>query len=164
MFSSNLPSFRQSAASIPVSPNRFLAGILIGVLLASTPAFAADSEQRRLRIAFEISSDSAFAAFVANVEGLQKNFGELADISVIACSRGAGLLRAGNPLEARLAKLADQGVDFVVGSEGLAEVEMSPSDLVPFARTVRSGYQEIKQLQEQGWAWVGDGESYVSHL
>ncbi|MEX2381655.1 MAG: hypothetical protein WD490_04675, partial [Opitutales bacterium] len=59
---------------------------------------------------------------------------------------------------------ADRGVDFVACQTGLNEARMTPSDLLGFARTVRSGRDEVERLETQGWARVRDGESYVSHL
>lgn len=139
-----------------------LAGI---VFLATALAETGDSRNERLKIAFELTSDSSFDSFVSNVEGVKENFEDLAEITVVATSAGVELFReSDNSLHPRLAKLADQGVDFVVGSDGLEEREMTTGDLLGFARTVRSGRDEIEQLTTRGWARVPDGETYVSHL
>lgn len=143
--------------------------LIVGSLYAPRQLHAADNpgSERRLKIVFEINSgtDVAFEIFLANMEGLQKNFSDLADIAVVATSEGTGLLRTGNnPFESRLAKLADRGIDFMVCRAGLQELEVEPAELLGFARTVRSGGDEVEKLKEQGWAHVGDGETYVSHF
>lgn len=145
-------------------------GLGLCLLTGFTPIGAAnapETRENRLKIVFEMASDPDIASekFVSNVEGLQKDFSNLANISVVASSQGVAMLQAkDNSLESRLAKLADLGVDFMVCSQGLEELEMEVSDLLSFARTVRSGSKEIERLKEQGWACVRDGESYVSHF
>lgn len=142
-------------------------GFILGLLTALLPSAAGASDTGRLKIVFEFSNgqSTAFDAFVANVEGLQKNSGTLADITVVATSLGVELLQNGeDSLQERLTKLADHGVDFVVCQAGLEAAGVAPTDLLVFARIVRSGAEEVGRLETQGWARVRDGESYVSHL
>lgn len=142
-------------------------GLFLAFLGALLPVAASASDSGRLRIVFEFSNgqETAFDAFVANVEGLQENSGTLADITVVAISQGVGLLKSGEgSLQERLSKLADRGVDFVVCQKGLEAAGIESTDLLVFARIVRSGAEEVERLETQGWARVADGESYVSHL
>lgn len=127
----------------------------------------AQLQEGRLKIVFEVTSgpDMGYEIFMNNIEGLQRNFSTLADIAVVASSHGVDLLRdSDNPLRSRLARLADQGVDFMVCRETLNEFDLEASDIISFARTVPSGNKEIENLKKHGWACVRDGESYVSHL
>jgi uncharacterized protein len=120
-----------------------------------------------LRIVFEATSGTPDAAetLLGRVESAHHNFGERAEISVIAYWDGIRMLRGeGNPLSDRLAKLADGGIDIIACQQSLKDAEMPSAELVPFARTVRSGAEEARRMEKQGWARVRDGESYVSPL
>lgn len=131
------------------------------------PLNAEDADSGRLKIVFELTNgqETALDAFVSDVEGLRKHSGSLAAITVIASSEGVALLRAGeDKLQQRLAKLADQGVDFVVCETSLEAANLTDGDLLGFARLVKTGNKEVERLEAQGWARVRDGDSYVSHL
>lgn len=142
-------------------------GLAVTIFATLIPIASADPEVRRVKVVFEMTNghEGVFDSFVANVEGLQKHSGSLADITVVASSQGVELFRTGDEgLQQRLAKLADRGVDFVVCQSGLEQAGITAPDLLGFARIVRSGSDEVERLENQGWARVRDGESYVSHL
>jgi intracellular sulfur oxidation DsrE/DsrF family protein len=153
--------------TIRLLKNLFLSILLFTLFTTFAPAADRPEPEQRLKIVFEIHSgtDFAFEGFLAKMEGHQKTFAHLADIAVVATADGVGLLREGNlSLNARLAALADRGIDFIACSQALEELKMDSADLVRFARTVRSGPRELEKLKEQGWAHVADGENYVSNL
>lgn len=145
-----------------------LAGIIaMFFLLWPDESAGNDAESRTLKIAFEATTGSAPAseALIARIEGAEKTFRDSAEIVVVAYWDGVRMFREeDNALEERLAKLADNGVDFIVCQQSLTDAEMSQSDLLAFTRTVRSGSEEARRLEKQGWARVPDGDSYVSPL
>lgn len=166
MSTPDFPPFARSRHWIGLAKDLFLLGV-IGVAFSTCAPVNANEAPARLKIVFEMTLESseAFGALVTDLEGLQKNFGEVTDITVVASSEGVKLYKiAGNVLQPRLAKLADRGVDFIACEQGLEEAAMETSDLLAFVRTVRSGREEVDQLEKQGWARVRSGESYVSHL
>jgi len=145
----------------------FLLSLALILFAGSAPAADNPDPKQRLKIVFEIHSgtDAAFEGFLAKMEALQKTFADLANIAVVATSDGVGLLQRGDDrLNARLAKLADRGIDFIACRQALTAREMNSADLLGFARTVPSGSAELGKLRQQGWAFVADGENYVSNL
>lgn len=145
-----------------------LAGIIaMFVLLWPDPTASTDSDNRSLKIVFEatIGNHDAAEALITRIESAHKNFRDQAEIAVVAYWDGVRMMRdADNPLDERLAHLADGGIDFIVCQQSMKDAEMPGSDVVAFARTVRSGSEEARRLEKQGWARVRDGESYVSPL
>ena len=137
------------------------------VLLWPEQAGGTDPLAQNLRIVFEATNGTAEAAemLLDRIESAQKNFRDQAEISVVAYWDGVRMLRASaNPLADRLANLADSGVDIIVCEQSMTDAEMPTSDLLPFARTVKSGSEEARRMEKQGWARVRDGDSYVSPL
>lgn len=145
-----------------------LAGIIaMFVLLWPDPSAGTDPDNRNLKIVFEatVGNQDAADALITRVERTHDNFRDQAEITVIAYWDGVRMMRAmGNPLDERLAQLADGGIEFMVCQQSLKDAEMPDSDVVAFARTVKSGSEEARRLEKQGWARVRDGESYVSAL
>jgi intracellular sulfur oxidation DsrE/DsrF family protein len=144
-----------------------LAGIVaLFFVLWPEPAAGTDSGNS-LRIVFEATNGSPEAAdvLIGRIESAQRNFHGQAEIAIIAYWDGVRMLRATeNPFAQRLTRLADAGVDIIVGQQSMKDAEMPESDLLPFARTVRSGAEEARRMEKQGWARVRDGETYVSPL
>lgn len=146
--------------------------LLLGIIAMFTLLWPAqgggdNSAAKNLRIVFEATSGSSTTAetLLERVESAQKNFGAQGEITVIGYWDGVRMFRlADNPLAARLESLADSGVDFIVGEQSMKDSEMPSSDLLPFARTVKSGAEEARRMEKQGWARVRDGDSYVSPL
>jgi len=145
-----------------------LAGIIaMFALLWPEATSGVDGDGRNLRIVFEATngSDEATEALLTRIESTQRNLREHANISVVAYWDAVRALRSDeNPFRVRLAKLADEGIDFIVCQQSLRDAEMKNGDLLPFTRTVRSGSEEARNRESQGWARVRDGESYVNPL
>lgn len=167
MPTTNLKLLASHPAAIRFLKNLFWLSLVLTLFPTFAPAADRPGPEPRLKIVFEIHSgtDFAFEGFLAKMEGHQRTFAHLAEIAVVATADGVGLLREGNPkLNARLATLADHGIDFIACSQALEGLEMDRADLLLFARIVRSGPRELEKLKEQGWALVADGEDYVSNL
>ncbi len=172
-FSPEFSSSSQSTSNL--QPNSgllkdlvLLVGIIaMFVLLWPEQADGPSPLAQNLRIVFEATSGTPETAesLLTRIENAQKNFGSQADISVVAYWDGVRMFRApGNPLADRLASAADNGLDIIVCEQSMADAEIRSSDLLPFVRTVKSGSEEARQMEKQGWARVRDGDSYVNPL
>jgi intracellular sulfur oxidation DsrE/DsrF family protein len=141
--------------------------VALFVLLWPDPASGTDAPTGQPRVVFEATHGGSDAAdqLLARVEHVRRNLGDHAEIALVAYWDGARTVcEQDNRFGKRLARLADAGVDIVVCQQSLRDAEIATSNLLPFVRTVRSGAEEARRLEREGWARVRDGEAYVNPL
>jgi intracellular sulfur oxidation DsrE/DsrF family protein len=99
-----------------------------------------------------------WAQTLSNVEGLKRHFKDDAEIEVIVHGPAVSMLhRDDDDFAARIRKLHDAGVRFVVGTSTLDSSNATKADMFPFVEYVPSATAEIILKQEAGWSYLKGG-------
>jgi intracellular sulfur oxidation DsrE/DsrF family protein len=140
--------------------------ILVAILLMSSglTAQSAGSKTppptRPHRILVDLTTilSDGWALTLSNVEGLKQSFKDDAEIEVVVHGPAVSLLHKNDTdFGARILKLHNAGVHFVVGTSSIEASHATKSDMFPFVEYVPSAAAEIILKQEAGWSYLKGG-------
>ncbi len=121
----------------------------------------AAQEEAPLRIAYHVADDVNQAArMAANIRN-QLRLDPEVEIAVVAIGPGIDFLiegeedANGNPFDATVEDLTAQGVKFLICGTTMTSRGIEPDEILPEARIVTSGMNEIARLQlREGYAYI----------
>ena len=141
-----------------------LCGLFVAFLLSVATA-KGDGEkgtpERKHRVVIEVTRDGAdqWTAALNYADNLRKAFG-LADSEIEFVGHYAGLnmmLAKNAGLSERMKKLADGGVVFAACENSMRKMNVTKTDLLPFAMPVDSGVAEVVRKREAGRSYLKSG-------
>ena len=99
-----------------------------------------------------------WALTLSNVEGLKRHFKDDAEIEVVVHGPAVSMLHKNDDdFAARILKLHNAGVRFVVGTSTFDLTNAKKADMFPFVEFVPSSAAEIVLKQEAGWSYIKGG-------
>ena len=118
----------------------------------------ATSTKDHFNVIFHVDSDSSAAMkkTLNNIKNLlvdPRTKGKI-QVELIANSKGFGIYKKGNGLEADLKALDEQGVILAECQNTLRELKVAPDSLYSFVKLVPSGMGELVIRQSEGWAYI----------
>jgi uncharacterized protein len=99
-----------------------------------------------------------WALTLSNVEGLKRHFKDDAEIEVVVHGPAVSMLHKNDDdFAARILRLHNSGVRFVVGTATMDLTNATKDDMFPFVEFVPSSAAEIVLKQEAGWSYIKGG-------
>jgi uncharacterized protein len=99
-----------------------------------------------------------WAQTLSNVEGLKQSFKDGVEIEVVVYGPAVSLLHKNDTdFGARILKLHNAGVHFVVGTSSIEASHATKADMFSFVEYVPSPTAEIVLKQEAGWSYLKGG-------
>lgn len=88
------------------------------------------------------------------VANMQKEFGDKAQIEVVAFGPGVTMLKADGDVANRVESALSKGVAMAAGANSMKALNIGEGDLVKRVAVVPSGAVEILKLQREGWSYL----------
>lgn len=142
---------------------RYAAATIAALLLLPLAADAAKKkkpapppEPPPERVVIQVSdSDPKKWNLVLNILGaVQKEFGEKAQIRVVAFGPGVNMLKADSDVANRVENALTKGIAITAGANSMKALNIGEGDLVKRVAVVPSGAVEILKLQREGWSYL----------
>lgn len=134
---------------------------LISVAMAAqtaTPKSTPAAPHHHILVDLTTVISDGWALTLSNVEGLKRHFKDDAEIEVVVHGPAVSMLHKNDDdFAARILRLHNSGVRFVVGTATMDLTNATKDDMFPFVEFVPSSAAEIVLKQEAGWSYIKGG-------
>ncbi len=142
--------------------NRTLSLLVLTLLVSLAAISQTGTPKHKHQVVFEMNSPGADAwnQMLGNIDNVKKAFApDDVQIEVVALGKGLSiLLKSNTEYEARLKKVASEGVVLAACQNSMRLRKVVTEDLFPFSAQVDSGAAEVIRKQEAGWSYLKSGE------
>jgi hypothetical protein len=140
-----------------MKPTLCLAAVLTLALASTGVSQTPASPKHHVLFQVTAAQGAEWEVLPIHLENLRAAFEKDGGVQVEVVFYGAGvtMLRKGNaPFEARLKKMADEGVTLAACQNAMRMMNLKTEDLFPFTTQVDAGVAEVARKQEAGWAFI----------